>query len=353
MKFFKLVMPGLGLLFLGYLIGKLGPDEILRNFVLMKWSFPLVLLLAGSWHVTNSLAWSFAFPPGAFRPRFRMLIMAKLAGDAVNQLTPLANIGGEPLKAYLLKHESPTSRGLASVVINKTAQIMTGLLFTTVGLGLVVIHNLQAPYAIPLPLRVGFALLLMLGAGLMWLFFMKQQHMFSSLLNLLRRVGVNTRLLESRMAKAANIDDNIKRFYRDYKGRFFLVLLFHAMGWLLGACETFVILKTLVPSTGFQVAFLITALTVVINSLFFFMPSNIGVLEGGQVFLFLTLGLSPTMGLSLGIVKRMRKIFWIFLGWLFLTRMSRGVLEANILEKSRASAAFDSAMEQSNRLNYP
>ena len=100
----------------------------------------------------------------------------------------------------------------------------------------------------------------------MWLFFMKQQHMFSSLLNLLRRIGVNTQLLESRMAKAANIDDNIKRFYRDYKGRFFLVLLFHAMGWLLGACETFVILKTLLPSTGFQVAFLITALTVVINS---------------------------------------------------------------------------------------
>jgi uncharacterized protein (TIRG00374 family) len=352
MKFLKLAMPGLGLLFLGYLIGKLGPAEILRNFALMKWSFPLILLLACSWHISNSLAWSFAFPPGAFRPRFRTLIMAKLAGDAVNQLTPLANIGGEPLKAYLLKHESPTSRGLASVVINKTAQVMTGLLFATVGLGLVVIHNLQAPYAIPLPLRVGLAALLLSGAGLIWLFFMKQKHMFSSLLNLLRRIGVNTQLLESRMAKAANIDDNIKHFYRDHKGRFFLVLLFHALGWLLGACETFVILKTLVASTGFQIAFLITALTVVINSLFFFMPSNIGVLEGGQVFLFLTLGLSPAMGLSLGIVKRMRKILWISIGWLLLTRMSRGVLEANVLERSRGAAAFED-VEQSNSLNYP
>ena len=64
-------------------------------------------------------------------PPLHSLFMAKLAGEAVNQITPLANIGGEPLKAYLLKHQAPTSRGLASVVINKTAQVLTGLLFTT------------------------------------------------------------------------------------------------------------------------------------------------------------------------------------------------------------------------------
>ncbi len=345
MRFFKLAMPGLGLLFLGYLIGTLGPDEILRNFALMKWSFPLILLLACSWHITNSIAWSFAFPPGAFRPRFHTLIMAKLAGDAVNQLTPLANVGGEPLKAYLLKHESPTSRGLASVVINKTAQVMTGLMFATLGLGLVVLYNLRAPYEIPLPIRFGVGILLAVAAALIWLLFMKQQHMFSSLLNLLHRIGVNTRFIESRMTRAANIDDNIKRFYKEYKGRFFFVLVFHALGWLLGACETYVILSTLAASTDFQVALLITSLTVVINSLFFFMPSNIGVLEGGQVFLFLTLGLSPTMGLSLGIVKRMRKIFWISLGWLFLTHMSRGVLEADILKRSRGLTTIDSEPE--------
>ena len=42
-----------------------------------------------------------------------------------------------------------------------------------------------------------------------------------------------------------------------------------------------------------------------------------------QVFLFMTLGLDPAVGLSLGITKRMRKIFWIGLGWLFLSRLSR------------------------------
>ena len=82
------------------------------------------------------------------------------------------------------------------------------------------------------------------------------------------------------------------------------------------------------------------------------MPSNIGVLEGGQVFLFITLGLSPAMGLSLGIAKRMRKIFWIFVGWLFLTHLSKGVLQREILATSPAVSSSDSDQMLQDHLEY-
>jgi len=151
MKFLKMAIPGLGLLFLGYLIGALGPAEIWRNFAVLKWTFPIVLLLACSWHITNTIAWSFAFAPDTPRPRLRSLFMAKLAGEAVNQLTPLANLGGEPLKAYLLKRETTTSNGLAAVVINKAAQLLTGIAFTAIGLSLVFFFW-DLPLDIPLPI---------------------------------------------------------------------------------------------------------------------------------------------------------------------------------------------------------
>ena len=251
----------------------------------------------------------------------RIAFLVCLAGEAVNQLTPLANIGGEPLKAYLLKRETPTSLGLASVVINKTAQGITGLLFTAAGLGLVVL-DWDLAQAMPVPVQIGLGSLLSIGAVLIWMLYRTQQRMFSSVLSFLRRLGLRFDFIESRMAKAERIDSNISRFYREHKARFVLAMLFHAAGWLLGACETFVILQALGPETSFGVAFLITSLTVIINGLFF-MPSNIGVLEGGQVFLFMTLGLNPAMGLSLGIAKRMRKVIWILVGWLLLTRLSR------------------------------
>jgi uncharacterized protein (TIRG00374 family) len=324
MKIVRILLPGFGLLLLGFLVGKVGLAEILRNLSLMGWSFLHVLLLAFGWHVTNSIAWSFAFPADAFRPRLTALFMSKLAGEAVNQLTPLANLGGEPLKAYLLRQQSPTSRGLASVVINKTAQLFTGLGFTAVGLSLVILHW-DLPQAAPLPVQAGLGVLALATAALLVGLWRGQRHLFSSLLGFVRRFGIRLDIIERRVAKAVRIDENISSFYGQYKGRFAAVLAFHACGWLLGTCETWVILRGLGVGVDFEIAFLITSLTVVINSLFFFMPSNIGVLEGGQVFLFLTLGLDPALGLSLGIVKRMRKIFWISVGWLFLTHLSRGL----------------------------
>ncbi len=324
MRILRTLLPGLGVLLLGYLIGELGLKTILDNLAQIKWSFLPVLGLAFSWHVTNSIAWYFAFLPDAFRPRLRTLFMAKLAGESVNQLTPLANLGGEPLKAYLLKNQSPTSRGLASVVINKTAQVMTGFLLTVVAVGLIALYW-DLPRALPLSVRVGLPSLLLGAALLIWLLYRRQQRLFSSLLAGLRRLGFNPDALESRMAKAVRIDANISLFYREHKLRFFLVLLFHTLGWMLGVCETFVILRSLDAGVGFDIAFLITSLAVIINSLFFFMPSNIGVMEYGHFFLFVTLGLSPAIGLSLGIAKRMRKIVWICIGWLFLTYLSRTV----------------------------
>lgn len=325
MKFFKFAMPAIGLLLLGYLIGALGPGEIGRHLAVLKWTFPLVLLLACSWHISNSIAWSFAFAPEDNTPRLRSLFMAKLAGEAVSQITPLANLGGEPLKAYLLRSEVPDWSGLAAVVVNKAAQTLTGLAFTMIGLSMVFFYW-DLPLEVPLAIRTGLVGLMTAAVLLVLVLWKRQQRLFSSIVRVLNRLGMRAHGIEERMAKASRIDASIGRFYREHKGRFFLVLFFHSIGWMLGACETYVILRTLEPSISFPVAFLVTSLTVIINSLFFFMPSNIGILEGGQVFLLTTLGLNPAMGLSLGIAKRMRKVFWISIGWLFLTRLSHRAL---------------------------
>ena len=155
----------------------------------MRWTFLHVILLALGWHLTNSLAWSFAFPAGGPRPRLPALFMCKLAGEAVNQLTPLANLGGEPLKAFLLRRQSPVSRGLASVVVNKAAQVFTGLLFTAVGLSMVLLYW-ELPLALPAPVRAGLGLLAAGAVLLLWLGYRSQRRMFSSLMGFARRCGL-------------------------------------------------------------------------------------------------------------------------------------------------------------------
>ena len=55
----------------------------------------------------------------------------------VNMTTPTAYVGGEPLKAYLLKkHHVPMVEGLASVVIAKTTMTIAEVLFILLGIAL-------------------------------------------------------------------------------------------------------------------------------------------------------------------------------------------------------------------------
>jgi len=342
----------LGILLLGYLIGSLGSDEIIRHLSVLKWTFPQVLLLAFSWHITNSIAWRFAFVPDCQRPGITTLFKGKLAGEAVSQITPLANLGGEPLKAYLLRKKTSSSDALAAVVVNKAAQTLTGIAFSAFGLSMVFLRG-DLPLAIPVPIKASLTLLMTLAVFVVILVWKKQTHLFSSILNIIGKLRITTVRIEQRMDNALRIDDRIQQFYTHHKLRFTIVLFFHSLGWMLGACETYVILRTLEPSFDFPIAFLITSLTVIINTLFVFMPSNIGVLEGGQVFLMSTLGINPAIGLSLGITKRMRKTFWLFVGWIFLSRLSREALDNELLaRRSLPQKPTATSTTISQELNY-
>ena len=341
MKVLQISMVAFGFLLLGYLVGQLGVDEVLHHLDAIKWTFPLLLLPSCAWHLSNTIAWNFAFPPDAFKPRLLTLFAAKLAGEAVNQLTPLANLGGEPVKAYLLTHRTPGPRGMASVVVDKTAQIAVGLSFTILGLGLLFYYH-DVSELIPLEYRAFFAGLLTVSLAAFWVFYKRQERMFTSLLKLLRSAGLHTDVIERNMGRAARIDTNIGAFYRTHRTRFLRALFFQSIGWFMGTCETYAILWALDAGIGFWFCFLLNALGAVINGLFFFMPSNIGVMEGSLVFLFSSLGLDPSLGLSLGLTRRLRRVCWIFIGWTCLSYMSRTALQR------RPSTALTMLQEQEN-----
>ena len=326
MKVLQIAMVALGFLVLGFLVGQLGFNEVLHHLDAVKWVFPLLLIPSLIWNVSNTVAWSFAFPPDAFKPRLLTLFAAKLAGETVNQLTPLANLGGEPVKAYLLTHRTPGPRGMASVVVDKTAQLVVGLSFTISGLGLLFYYH-DISELIPLEYRILFTTLLVASPVALWFFYKRQDRMFTSLLNLLRSAGIRTDLIERNMGRAARIDTNIGSFYHEHRTRFLQALFFQSLGWFMGTLETYVILNALDAGIGFWFCFLLNSLGAVISGLFFFMPSNIGVMEGSLVFLFSALGLDPALGLSLGLTRRMRRVVWIFIGWTCLSYMSRNAIK--------------------------
>ena len=106
-----------GIALMVLLIRHSGVDDVHDRFDVLGARSPLVLLpfVVIAW--MDARGWRCTLPGGGAYVPMRAVYMARLAGEAVNSLTPTAALG-EPVKAYLLRPWGVTgSDGLASIVI--------------------------------------------------------------------------------------------------------------------------------------------------------------------------------------------------------------------------------------------
>ncbi len=317
----RLIRVGLwcvGLFLLGILLHQVGFDQVSEHIARLGWQIVPVLAIAVSWHVTNTFAWQACFDRDEpYRPGFWRLFYTKLSGEAVGNVSPASHVGSELAKAYMLRSKMSVTKGLPSVVVNKTIEMLSGLVFAFTG-------TLLAFQSFPIQPEIRTALLVALGVtglGVGVAVSRQRRNTFGWLLDFLNRQGIT--FLEKRREKIEETDRNIAQFYRRNPRGFLISLGFHGISWFLGAFEVYYILGILGESLTFSAAYLLTSLSLIISTAFFFIPSGVGVFEGGHVFLFHLLGLDPGLGLAVGLLRRLRKVFWVVVGFALMLAASR------------------------------
>ncbi len=124
---------GIGALVFAIIIWVIGPNEVLSLLMQVE---PMYLLLALGLQVLAIAAmaqrWKVFIEAAGQKTNFHTLFLMTIAGTAMNNITPSARMGGEPLRAYLLKKEYGlrTSAGLATVIIEKIADMTTFSIIT-------------------------------------------------------------------------------------------------------------------------------------------------------------------------------------------------------------------------------
>jgi uncharacterized protein (TIRG00374 family) len=312
---------------LGILVHQVGLELVCEHITKLGWRIVPVFGIAFSWHVSNTFAWQACFDKDdPTRPGFWRLFKTKLSGEAIGNVSPASHIGSELAKAYMLRRRMSVTKGLPSVVVNKTIEVVSGLVFAFTG-------TLLAFQVFPIEpeIRTGLlAALAVTGAGIGIAVARQRRNTFGWLLDLLKRLKIT--FLEKRREKIQEIDRNIAAFYRQNPKGFLISLGFHVLSWFLGAFEVYYILGILGKPLTFSTAYLLTSLSMIINTAFFFIPSGVGVFEGGHVFLFHLLGLDSGLGLAVGLLRRIRKVFWVVVGFLVL------IISARIRAYREASA---------------
>jgi len=317
MKLLKTSIFFIAVAFFIWIIAKSNPSLIWQQIVSLRWKILVVILAYLIIYFFDTLGWRWAFKKSTKLPGLFRLFLARQAGEALNYTTPTAYLGGEPIKALVLKKRYGVNLvdGLSSVVIAKTALFLSKVIFLLIGI-ILSLRLLKLDSVVATSILWTF-----IGIVGLFLFFifLQRKGLFKLGFKLARGLKLSN-AFEDKKARLEELDENIANFYIKDKVRFFGSFIFHLLGWFAGAIEVYIILYFLGIPVNWPTAFMIEVFFKTANSAFFFVPAALGVQEGAGYVVLSALGLGGVVGVALSIVKRIREIFWAGIGLLIFAK---------------------------------
>jgi glycosyltransferase 2 family protein len=312
-----------GLLTLGFIVWHIGPGNIYDTAAQLGPVALLVMLIPSIiMYVVEAYGWKVTLGPlGKDIPFWRVLAI-RTAGEVVNMTTPSGYVGGEPLKASLLRrHHVPMEEAYTSVIIAKTTMTIAEVVFILLGIALSVWllggNDSSGQTLAAALLSVG--LLALVTATFV---FVQRQGLCIWLLEFLRKIGLKIACLEAREKQLRSLDRAIFEFYRHKRPAFYTSTGLYFLGWMAEALEVYVILYYLGGPAMALSAISIGALSVFIKGGTFFIPGSLGTQDGGNVLLLEAFGYSGVTGITFALLRRFRELVWIGLGLLCLAMLS-------------------------------
>ena len=331
MRALKLVLLVLGIAAIVYAIHRIGWAPILEALArLTWWQLALVCLPYAVITAVDTLGWRYAFPRDP--APFLRLVGARLAGEALNLVTALGSMGGEAVKAWLIRRDVTYEASVPSVVIAKTTLTIAQALFLLIGVALAwrllatdsrVISAMVWLLVVEIAAVAGFVGVQVVGI-----------------------VGRAGRLLQwfgvvQRQDYAQRLDAALRDYYRRDWRRLSLSTGFHLAGWLLGALEAYLILFFLAIPADLVTATVIEALGAGVRFAAFLVPASLGAFESANAAAFEAMGLGAGAGLAFSFVRRARQVVWIGIGLVVLVTMGwlgkRAELQAGVSTGSSSS----------------
>ena len=256
------------------------------------WGIALVLAL----HLPQTLASAMGWRALLDRPQgVAYSFLLRWVREAVNSLLPVAQLGGDVVRARLLSRRGPTFvYGVAVSMVDLAAETVNQAAFTLTCLVLL----FAGPHlgdVVPITIATATICIAMTGG-----------------LVIAQRFGLMIlieRLVErvTRGKDFAGLHGEVVALYR-HPARLIRATGWHLVSWFLGGAETYLALHLLGVDASVRQAVIIEGLSQVVRSAAFLIPGALGVQEGGYILLCGMLGIAPQRALALSLIRRIREL---------------------------------------------
>jgi hypothetical protein len=282
----------------------------------------IFILLSVFTHMLFSWRWQLILRHQGYKIPFINVFVYKLMGFAVSYFTPAIRVGGEPVRAYMLKrHGIRMSKGLSSILLDKTLEFTIEFV---AGMVLVFLFALFLP--LPSSMRTVIILGMPLGIVAIGAFYyglFNKLRPFSALFRFAASI-FRTKQLRWAKKKSVKIERYFIAFLKFKRKEAAKIIFINLFIWTL----RFVEYKIALLSVGFNASVPQLFAAIVVFGLVSIIPipAALGVLEAGQLSLFATFD-SGSTGLVLALILRAKDMIWALLGLTMLSYEGVNLLE--------------------------
>jgi putative membrane protein len=253
----------------------------------------------------NARSWQLLLPSAA-RPRFATILRLRWIGESINNVLPVAQVGGDLARASLVSsHGVPRADATAAMAADFVTGLLTQILFAAAGaflLARVVPPDLGRPRTWAEVLAVlAMVTLAVVAASVIF-------HVAAA-----RAAArhITTSKLHAGWGRLAGGIERLDRAGRALLARRRAVVsafVWHLAGWLSQVGETWLLLGLIGAPASLDVAFTLESLTAAARGAAFFVPSGVGVQEVAILSLARLVGVEMEHALALGLAKRAREL---------------------------------------------
>lgn len=315
------ILLALGFGVLVFLLYDFGFVNIYENIKRISWWFIPIIGIYLLVYLQNAWVWYIILDKKAKKVPFRKIFAVTLSGMAINDITPVVNLGGEPYKIYAIKEQVGTEEAVSSVILYTMVHWLSHFFVWITGILLI---SITADLS---DIVRYFLIASFIGIFLLILFFYRRHRkgIFISLLDKISKVpflkGLASKLSEKEETFVA-IDEQIKNLYNNRPRDFYFSIFLDYLGRVISSLEFYFIMLAINFHISLLEAFFIYAGYTLLVNIMFFMPLQLGTREGSLVVVMEALKIATGMGVFVSLIMRIREFFWITLG-LSLIRFAR------------------------------
>jgi len=293
----------LGLLLLISLLIWQGVVDVIQLLFTSGWSLLWLPLIWLPSFVPATQGWRVLFKPTK-APGFGHSLLAMWMGRAVNNLLPVATIGGEIAKARLVSLWGiKGTDAAASVMVDKVVQAISVALWGFIGVCSLLYlsdNDELAFYAF-----LGFIILALCSIGFLYV-------QKAGLLGILTRLGgklIKTDAWEGISFSAREIDVAILDIYAN-KSIMFQAIIYRTLGLALQTGEVWLACYLLGHPISIMEAIMVKSLSSTLSDVVFVIPNAYGIQEGAFILVGSLVGLDANTSLAVSLAIRIRDLIF-------------------------------------------